>query len=92
MLLFFNIRLAMVSKKYSELTKKQARDCYKRFTSPSSYRTAPSPSCQEVSSDDSVVEMWEVAPPSLTRLEEASSGDSPQPLRITMMNAPTSKR
>jgi hypothetical protein len=52
---FFNIRLAMVIKKHSELVKKQARDRYGRFASPSSMqevesssrcRTAP-PSHQE---------------------------------------------
>jgi hypothetical protein len=45
---FFNIRSAMVSK-HSELVKRQARDHYGRFTSPSS-RTAPPPSHQEVGS------------------------------------------
>jgi hypothetical protein len=73
----------MVSK-HSELTKRQARDCYGRFASPSS-RTAPPPSrCQEVenssrcrtppppSPDDSSVEMWEVPPPPLTCLGSSS--------------------
>jgi hypothetical protein len=82
----------MVSK-HPELVKKQTRDRYERFASPSS-RAVPPPSHQEVesssrctappplhqeeaSSDDSVVKMWVVAPPPLTRLEEASSDDSP---------------
>jgi hypothetical protein len=42
-IVFFNIRPVMVSKKHLGLTKKQARDCYGRFASPSS-RTAPPPS------------------------------------------------
>jgi hypothetical protein len=46
---FFNIRLAMISKKHSELMKKQTRDGYRRFASLSS-RTAPPPSWQEVKS------------------------------------------
>jgi hypothetical protein len=84
----------MVSKKHSELTKKQARDRYGRFASPSSHIAPPPSRMQEVGSsnrrriasppsrqeealfDDSIVEMWEVAPP-LTCLEEASSDDSP---------------
>jgi hypothetical protein len=48
MLLFFNIRPAMVSK-HSKLAKRQTRDRYERFASLSS-RTAPPPSCQEVGS------------------------------------------
>jgi hypothetical protein len=82
----------MVSKKHSELTKKQVWDHYERFASPSSRtasppshqevgssshrRTAPPPLRQEASSNDSIVEIWEVAPPT-THLEEASSDDSP---------------
>jgi hypothetical protein len=87
----------MVIKKYSKLVKKEARDYYGRFPSPSNRtappplcmqevgsssrcRTAPPPSCQEeASSKNSIVEMWEVAPPHLTQLEEASSDDSPSP-------------
>jgi hypothetical protein len=43
----------------------------------SSHRYTTPPSCQEeASSDDSIVEMWEVSPPPLTCLEEASSDDS----------------
>jgi hypothetical protein len=107
----FNIRPAMVNKKHSELVKKQTRDRYGKFASPSS-RTAPPPSRQEVGSsshhrttlppshmqeigssshcrtapppprqealsDDSVVEMWVVASPPPTHLQEASSKDSP---------------
>jgi hypothetical protein len=65
----------MVSK-HSELTKRQARDRYGRFTSSSS-RTAPPPSRQEeASSNDSIVEMWVVVPPPPTRLELASSDSS----------------
>jgi hypothetical protein len=85
----------MVSKKHSELTKKQTQDHYGRFASRSSRtvpppshmqevgsstcrHTAPPPSRQEeASSDDSIVEMWEVAPPPSTRLEDTSSDDSP---------------
>jgi hypothetical protein len=90
---FFNIRPAMVSKKHSELTKKQDRDRYRRFASPSSRTTplsrqevgssshrctTPPPSHpEEASSNDSIVEMWEVAPPPPTCLEEASSINSP---------------
>jgi hypothetical protein len=82
----------MVSKKYLKLAKKQARDYYGRFASPSS-RTAPPPSCQEeTSSDDSIVEMWEVPHPPPSRLEEVSSNDSPWPPRATMMNVLMSKR
>jgi hypothetical protein len=44
---FFNIRLVMISKKYSEIMKKQARDRYGRFASPLS-RTAPPPLRHEV--------------------------------------------
>jgi hypothetical protein len=82
----------MVSK-HPELTKKQTRDRYGRFASPSSHTapppshqevgsssrcTAPPPLCQEeASSDDSIVEMWVVAPAPPTRLEEGSSDDSP---------------
>jgi hypothetical protein len=95
MLLFFNIRSAMISKKHSELANKQARDCYGRFASPSSrtalppshmqevgsssrHCTAPPPLRQEeASSDDSIVEIWEVAHLPLTCLEEASSDDYP---------------
>jgi hypothetical protein len=41
-------------------------------------RTSPSPLHQEeASSVDSIVEMWVVAPPLLTRLKEASSDNSP---------------
>jgi hypothetical protein len=65
---FFNIRLVMASK-HSELVKRQTRNYYRRFASPPSH-TAPLHS-----SDDSIVEMWEVPPPP-TRLEEASSDDS----------------
>jgi hypothetical protein len=73
----------MVSK-YLELMKRQVRDCYGRFSSPSSH-TDPPPSRQEVgssschriapppSSDDSIVEMWEVPPPPLTRLDSSSA-------------------
>jgi hypothetical protein len=39
----------MASKKHLELTKKQAQDRYRRFTSLSN-RTAPPPSCQKVGS------------------------------------------
>jgi hypothetical protein len=85
----------MVSKKHLKLTKKQTRDRYGRFASPSNRtapppscmqevgrssrcRTAPPPSCQEeASSNDSIMEMWEVAPPPLACLEEVSSDDSP---------------
>jgi hypothetical protein len=82
----FNIRPAMVSK-HSELMKRQARDCYGRFPSPSSL-TTPCSHRQEVGSsshrcttpppsfDDSSVEMWEVPPPSLTRLGSSSSTSS----------------
>jgi hypothetical protein len=73
--IFCDIRLAIVSK-HSKLAKRQARDRYERFASPSS-RTAPCPSRHEVrssscrrtapppssDSDDSVV-MWVAAPPS----------------------------
>jgi hypothetical protein len=66
MLLFFNMRSTKVSK-HSKLAKRQTRDRYGRFTSPSSRTTPPS-------SDDSSVELWEVPPPPLTRLGESSSG------------------
>jgi hypothetical protein len=82
MLLFFNIRPTMVSK-HSELVKRQARDCYVRFSSPSSH-TAPPPSF-----DDSSVEMWEVPPPPLTRLGDSSSGyndECPHVKEIAHMN------
>jgi hypothetical protein len=69
MLLFFNIRPAMISK-HSELTKRHVRDCYRRFASPSS-RTAPPPSHQEVGSSSH----YRTAPPP-SREEEASSDDS----------------
>jgi hypothetical protein len=40
--------------------------------------TVPPPSrLEEASSDDSIVEMWEVPPPPPTHLKEASSNDSP---------------
>jgi hypothetical protein len=75
----------MVSK-HSKLTKRQARDCYRRFTSPLN-RTAPSPSCHEVGSSS---RRHTAPPPSLQ--EEASSDDSvemwvvcltaPPPLRL----------
>jgi hypothetical protein len=45
---FFNISSVMVSK-HSELMKRQARDCYGMFASPSIY-TAHLPSCQELAS------------------------------------------
>jgi hypothetical protein len=67
---FFNIRPAMVSKKYLELVKKQAWDRYGRFASPSSY-TAPPPSRQEVGSSSRHC----TAPPP-SRQEDASSNDS----------------
>jgi hypothetical protein len=76
----------MVSKKHLELVKKQIQDRYERSASPSSMqevgsssrrRTAPTPSRQEASPDDSFVKMWEVAPPPPTRLKEALSNDSP---------------
>jgi hypothetical protein len=61
----------MVSK-HSELVKRQIRDRYGRFASPSSRQyTAPPPSCQEVGSSSCL----RTAPP-LTRLEEASSDSS----------------
>jgi hypothetical protein len=41
------------------------------------HRTTPPPLRQEASSDDSIVEMWEVASLPPTRLEEASTDDSP---------------
>jgi hypothetical protein len=79
----------MFSKKHSKLTKKQTRGLYGRFASPSRMqevgsasrcRTAPPLSPGDVgggsSSSDSVVEMWEVSPPS-TLLEEASFNDFP---------------
>jgi hypothetical protein len=84
----FNIRSTIVSK-YLKLVKRQARDRYERFASPSSHRCiAPPPSHQVVGSsscrhiappppsDDSIMEMWEVPPPPLTCLEEASSDSS----------------
>jgi hypothetical protein len=87
MLLFFNIRSAMVSK-HSELTKRQAQNRYRRFASPSS-RTAPPTSCQEVGNSSrrrsapppSYLQQVgrfnhrRTTPPS-SRQEEASSNDS----------------
>jgi hypothetical protein len=87
---FSTIRSAMVSK-CSELTKRQARDCYGRLASPVSCIVPPASRHQEVgsssrrrtapppSSDDSSVEMWEVTPP-------------PRPPRATTMSALTSER
>jgi hypothetical protein len=66
---FFNIRSDMVTKKHSELMKKQARDCYGRFVSLSSL-TTPHPSCQEVGSSSHRT----AHPPS--RQEEALSDGS----------------
>jgi hypothetical protein len=81
----------MVSK-HSKLTKRQARDCYRRFTSPLS-RTAPPPSCHEVGSSN---RRRTAPPPSLQ--EEASSDDSvemwvvcrtaPPPLRLVTPPTP----
>jgi hypothetical protein len=52
--------------------------CMTEVGSSSHRRTALPLSCQEeASSNDSVVEMWVVAPLTSTRLEEASSDDSP---------------
>jgi hypothetical protein len=68
-IVFFNIRSGIVSKKHSELEKKQARYHYGRFASPSS-RTAPPPSHPEVGSSS----RCRTAPPS--RQEEASSDNS----------------
>jgi hypothetical protein len=82
----------MVSK-HSKLVKRQTRDRYGRFSSPSSrtapppsrqevgslshHRTAPPPSRLEEASFDDSVKMWMVAPP-LTCLEvDSSSDDSP---------------
>jgi hypothetical protein len=51
--------------------------CMQEVGRSSRHRIAPPPSGQEdVSSNDSIVEIWEVAPPP-TCLEEASSNDSP---------------
>jgi hypothetical protein len=83
---FFNIRSAM-DNKHLELTKRQARDRYGRFTSPSSSTTPPPSLRQEVGgssrrrtapppSDDSSVEIWEVPPPPPTRLGDSSSTSS----------------
>jgi hypothetical protein len=76
--IFSMLRSAMVSK-HSELTKRQARDHYGIFSSPSSCITpppsrqevgsssrrciAPPGSCQEEASSDDSMEMWVVAPP-----------------------------
>jgi hypothetical protein len=87
---FSTIRPAMVSK-WSELTKRQARDRYGRLASPASCIVPPPSRRQEVgsssrrhttpspSSDDSSAEMWEVTPP-------------PRPPRATTMSALTSER
>jgi hypothetical protein len=77
------IRAAMVNK-YSELVRRQVRDRFGRFASPSSRtilppscqevgslsccRTVPPPSSQEEASSDDSVEMWVMAPPPLARL------------------------
>jgi hypothetical protein len=83
----------MIIKKHSELTKKQVRDRYGRFTSHSS-RTTPPPSRQEVesssrrctapppsheeeASSDDSIVEMWEVPPPLTCLEEASSDDFP---------------
>jgi hypothetical protein len=60
----------MVSKKHLELAKKQARDHYGRFTSPSSCTAPPLSRMQEVRSSS----RHRTTPPS--RQEEASSDDS----------------
>jgi hypothetical protein len=79
--------------KHSKLVKRQTRDWYGRFSSPSSrtapppsrqevgslsrHRTAPPPSRLEEASFDDSVKMWMLAPP-LTCLEvDSSSDDSP---------------
>jgi hypothetical protein len=69
MLLFFSIliRVAMVSK-HSEWAKRQARDCYGRFVSPSSV-TAPPSSLQEVGSSN----RRRTAPPTSCMQEVESS-------------------
>jgi hypothetical protein len=84
---FFNIRSVMVSK-HLELTKRQTRDRYGRFASPLSRTASPPSCCQEVggssrcytapppSSEDLSVEIWEVPPPSPTRLGDSSSTSS----------------
>jgi hypothetical protein len=75
---FFNIRSTMVSK-HSELVKRQARDRYGRFASPSSHTTPPSSRMQKVGSSsrrrttpplrqdnaltDDSMKMWVAAPP-----------------------------
>jgi hypothetical protein len=46
---FFNIRSVMINK-HSKLTKRQARDHYGRFASPSSHTTPPHSLRQEVGS------------------------------------------
>jgi hypothetical protein len=73
----------MVSK-HSKLAKRQARDRYRRFTSPSSHAAPPLLRRQEVesssrryttpptSSDDSSVEIWDVPLPPPTRLGDSS--------------------
>jgi hypothetical protein len=82
--IFFNIMPVIVSK-HSEIVKRQVRDHYDMFTSPSSRTAPPSSRRQAVgssgrhrtapptSSDDSRMEMWEVPPPPPTRLGSSSS-------------------
>jgi hypothetical protein len=73
MLLFCDIRPVMVSK-HSELAKRQDRDHYERFASPSSH-TAPPPSHRQEMGSSS---RRRTAPPPLHQ-EEASSNDSVAP-------------
>jgi hypothetical protein len=94
MLFFFNNRPAMVSKKYSDLMKKQARDRYGSFASPSSpttlppshhevgtssyHHTSPPPSCIQEVGSSSC---HRTAPPPSCQ-EEASSDDSIVKMRV----------
>jgi hypothetical protein len=64
---FFNIRSTMVSK-HSLHAKRQARDRYGRFSSPSSRTTSP-PSCQELGSSS----RRRIAPPPLRMQEVGTS-------------------
>jgi hypothetical protein len=58
---FSTLGSVMVNK-HSKLVKRQARDRYGRFSSPSSYTAAP-PSHQEEAPSNDSVEMWVVALP-----------------------------
>jgi hypothetical protein len=64
----------------ASIVKRQVRDRYGRFTSPSSCTTPPSSihrrTAPPPSSDDSSVEMRKVPPPHPTRLDDSSSTSS----------------